>query len=153
MNIEEILDMMDDLIDRAWNLPLTGGRSVVDVEKVREMIDDIRLNLPSEIKQAKNIVADRNDILAVARREAETLVRKAEERARVLVSQEEILREAQAKSAEMLSQAQQRSREMKQAAQEFSDRVLREAEEVMIKSVTEIKSTRQALRSAGKPQL
>ena len=174
MNIEEILDMMDDLIDRAWNLPLTGGRSVVDVDKVRELIDDIRLNLPSEIKQAKNIVADRNDILTVAKREAETLVRKAEERAKVLVSQEEIYREAQAKAAEILgqakakatemlsqaktkadeslSQAQQHSREMRQAAQEFSDRVLRESEEVMMKSLSDIKTTRQALRNAAKNQ-
>ena len=53
MTIDEILDMMDDMLDRAWNLPLTGGRSVLDAEKLREMIDDIRLNLPGELKQAK----------------------------------------------------------------------------------------------------
>ena len=53
MNIEEILDMLDELLDRAWNLPLSGGRCVIDAEKVREMVDDIRLNLPDEIKQAK----------------------------------------------------------------------------------------------------
>ena len=50
MNIDEILDMLDELLDRAWNLPLSGGRCVIDAEKVREMVDDIRLNLPDEIK-------------------------------------------------------------------------------------------------------
>ena len=61
MNIDEILDMLDELLDRAWNLPLSGGRCVIDAEKVREMVDDIRLNLPDEIKQAKAIVKDRSD--------------------------------------------------------------------------------------------
>ena len=44
MSIEEILDQLDELIDRAWSLPLTGGRCVVDADKVRELLDDVRLN-------------------------------------------------------------------------------------------------------------
>lgn len=75
MNIEEILDMLDELLDRAWNLPLSGGRCVIDAEKVREMVDDIRLNLPDEIKQAKAIVKDRTEILSSAKSEAEAIVR------------------------------------------------------------------------------
>ena len=71
MNIDDILDAMDEMLDRAWNLPLTGGRCVVDAEKVRDLIDDIRLNMPAEIKQAKQIVADRADIISVAKKEAE----------------------------------------------------------------------------------
>ena len=79
MNIDDILDQMDEMLDKAWNLPLTGGRCVVDAEKVRDLIDDIRLNLPTEIKQAKQIVADRTDIISVAKAEAESIVRKAED--------------------------------------------------------------------------
>ena len=150
MNIDEILDMMDDMLDRAWNLPLTGGRCVLDTEKLREMIDDIRLNLPGEIKQAKNIVADRSEILSTAKKEAENIVRKAEDRARALVAQEEVVKEAQTRATEMLSLAQTKSREIRHAAQEFSDNVLRETEETLMKSLTNVKSTRQALRTAGK---
>lgn len=150
MNIDEILDMMDDMLDRAWNLPLTGGRSVMDSDKLREMIDDIRLNLPGEIKQAKSIVADRAEILASAKREAESIVRKAEERARALVSQEEIVKESQARATEIMSMAQGKAREMKQASHDFSDNMLRQTEEALVKSLSEVKVTRQALRSAGK---
>ena len=99
MNIEEILDMLDELLDRAWNLPLSGGRCVIDAEKVREMVDDIRLNLPDEIKQAKAIVKDRTEILSSAKSEAEAIVRKAEERARVMIAQDEVMKQAQAKAA------------------------------------------------------
>lgn len=64
MNVEEILDMLDEMLDRAWNLPMTGGRCVLDAEKVRDMIDDIRANMPAEVEHAKKIVADRAEIVA-----------------------------------------------------------------------------------------
>ena len=68
MNIDEILDVIDELLDRAWSLPLSGGRCVVDADKVRDLIDDIRLNIPGEIKQAKAIVSDRAEIIDGSRR-------------------------------------------------------------------------------------
>jgi len=150
MNIEEILDMMDDTLDKAWSLPMTGGRCVVDVEQMREMMDEIRINLPGEIKQAKNIVADRNEILRAAKAEAEQLVRRAEDRARVLVSQEAVLKEAQAKANELLSQTQSRTKEMKLAAQEFSDSKLRETEESLSRALADLRETRQKLKGAGR---
>lgn len=153
MNIEEILDMMDDTLDKAWSLPMSGGRCVVDVEQIREMLDEIRINLPGEIKQAKNIVADRNEILRGAKAEAEQLVRRAEERARVLVSHEAVLKEAQAKANELLSQTQSRTREMKLAAQEFSDSRLRESEESLSRALADLRETRQKLKASGRNQL
>lgn len=148
MNIEEILDVMDEILDRSWSLPLSGGRCVVDADKIRDLVDEIRLNLPAEVKQAKGIVADRSDILSDAKKEAEQTIRKAEERARSLIAQEEITKAAQAKASEMISRAQMKSREIRQAAQEFSDSCLQRTEEVMMKSLTEVKATRQAFRNA-----
>ena len=119
MNIDEILDVIDELLDRAWSLPLSGGRCVVDADKVRDLIDDIRLNIPGEIKQAKAIVSDRAEIIDGAKKEAEQIVRKAEDRARALIAQQEVTKAAQAKASELLSQAQIKAREIRQAAQEF----------------------------------
>ena len=150
MNIEEVLDIMDELLDKSWGLPLSGGKCVVDVDKMRDLIDDIRINLPTEIKQAKAIVADRNEILDVARREAEGVIRKAEERAKALIAQEEIIRLSQGKATEILTQTQMQSREIRQAAQAFSDDILRTTEEAMTKSLADIRATRQALRSSAK---
>ena len=152
MNIEEILDILDDLIDRSWNLPLTGGRCVVDAEKVRELIDDVRLNLPTELRQAKAIVADRSEIITVAKREAETIVRKSEERARALIAQEEIVKQSQEKAQEILTNAQLKAREMRQAAQDFSDNMLRQTEESLARCLGDVKTTRTAIRSPQKPQ-
>ena len=71
MNIDELLDVMDETLEEAVNLPFTGGKRMVDVEKVRDIIDDIRLNMPAEIRQAKAIVQDRADIVESAKKEAE----------------------------------------------------------------------------------
>ncbi len=107
MSIEEILDQLDELIDRSWSLPLTGGRCVVDADKVRELLDDVRLNMPTEIRQAQSIVADRTEIINNAKKEAETIIARAEKRAAALVDQEEIVRQSKNKAAEIAQQAQQ----------------------------------------------
>ncbi len=150
MNIEEILDMLDDVMDRSWSLPLTNGRTIVDDEKVRDLLNDIRLNLPAEMKQAKAIVADRAEILANARREAESVVRKAEDRARTMIAQETIVKQAQQKANEILAQANQKSKELRTASQEYSDDLLKQTEETMTKLLADVRSTRQMIRNPGK---
>lgn len=150
MNIDEVLDVLDELLDKSWSLPLSGGRCVVDADKVRDLIDDIRINLPTEIKQAQAIVHDRNEILDVARREGESIIRKAEERAKALIAQEEIIKLSQNKANEILTQTQLQSREIRTAAQNFSDDMLRTSEETLAKCLGELRATRQALRQSAK---
>lgn len=149
MNIEEILETIDDMLEHAWSLPLTGGRCVVDAMKVRDLIEEIRLNLPAEIKMAREIVSDRNEILNEAKREGEAMVRKAEERARALIAQETIVRQAQERAQEVTSQAQIKARELRSASHSYSDKMLGDAEEALTEALKSVKTTRSALRSAG----
>ena len=146
MSIEEILDQLDELIDRAWSLPLTGGRCVVDADKVRELLDDVRLNMPTEIRQAQSIVADRTEIVNTAKKEAEAIIARAEKRAAALVEEEEMVRQSRSKAAEIAQQAQQQSREMRQSAKEFVDNILKNTEESLAASMNEVKNTRAAFR-------
>ena len=81
MNAIEILDLMDEMLDKAWNMPMSNGKCVINADRMRELIDDIKRNLPQEIKQARLIVQDRTDILSDARKEADQLVKAAEESA------------------------------------------------------------------------
>ncbi len=67
MNIDELLDLMDETLEEAFNVPFSNGKRVVDIDKLRDIIDDIRLNMPTEIRQAKAIVNDRADIVSNAR--------------------------------------------------------------------------------------
>lgn len=151
MTIEELLEKIDDMIDNAWSLPLSRGKCAIEADALRDILDDIRGNMPSEIRQAKAIVADRADIIATAKREAENIVRVAEERARAMVSHEEIVAQAQQKANDLLSQSQLKAREMRKGANDFAEDVLRRTEETMMKRLNEIRQARQALRNPTVP--
>ena len=94
VSVEELLEELSEIVEKAWNFPLGRGRAMLDVEEVREILGEIREAMPQEIRQAKAIVADRKQIIDDAKREAETIVRVAEERARAMVNQDEIVRQA-----------------------------------------------------------
>ncbi|MCI6640516.1 MAG: ATPase [Pygmaiobacter massiliensis] len=150
MNIDELLDLLDETLEEAPSLPLTGGKKMVDVDKVRDIIDDVRLAMPGEIKQAKAIVNDRKEIVDNARREAEGIIKKAEDRARALVDQEEIVKVAQQRAAEMLASTQQQAREMRTTVTEYCENMLKQTEEALAKSAAEVKTVRQTLRQNAK---
>lgn len=142
--IEELLEQFDGVLDSGIKVP--GKRTIVDVEAIRAIIDDIRLNMPAEIKQARGIVADRADIITNARREADGIIRSAEERAKAMVAQEEITKLAQEKAAEILASAQTKSREMRRAAQDFVDELMHRADEGLTANLAEVRRTRAALK-------
>lgn len=144
MKLDELLEQFDEVLDSGIKIP--GRKTVVDIERLRAVVDDIRLNFPAEIKQAKGIVADRADIIATAKREADGIIRGAEEKAKAMVAEEEIVKMAQAKAAEIIANAQNKSREMRKAAQDFVDDIMRRADEGLTANIGEVRKTRAALR-------
>lgn len=153
MKVDELLEQIDDMVDKAVSVPLSGGKCLIPADQLREIVDDIRANLPSELRQAQAIVSDRGDIVTTAKREAEDIIRNAEERARALISKEEITIAAQQKANEILVAAQQRSRDMRKGANDFADDVLRSTEELLTKRVSELRQARQMLRNPlSKPE-
>lgn len=144
MTLDELLEQFDEVLDSGIKIP--GKKTVVDIEKLRAVVDDIRLNIPSEIKQARGIVADRADIITTAKREADGIIRNAEEKAKAMVAQEEIVKMAQEKAAEIIANAQGKSKEMRRAAQDFVDDIMRRADEGLTANLAEIRKTRAALK-------
>lgn len=116
MSIDEILDDMDELLDKAGTVPFAAHKSIIEGERMRELIGDIRLNLPQEIKHAKMVAFDRDRIIKEAEAKAEQIVRQAEERAKTLVSQEAIVREAKNRAVEAVTQARQECDTLRQNA-------------------------------------
>lgn len=149
MNIDDLLDLMDETLEDAFTVPLTGKR-MVDAEKLRDIIDDIRLNMPTEIRQAKAIVQDRAEIVEGARTEADAIIKKSEERARVIVSEQEIVRLSQKRAGEIMAASQQQAKEMRQTVSNYCENILRQTEEQLVKSCTEVKGVRASLRKREK---
>ena len=147
MNVEELIDELYEMVEKAWNLPLSRGRAVLDGEEVKQILDDIRENLPQELLKAKAIVADRNQIISTAKMEAETKIRVAEERARAMVNQDEIVKQAQQKANDLLTQTQIKTREMRKAANEYVDDLMRRTDEALAANLAELRKTRQNIKA------
>lgn len=150
MAIDKYLDRIDDLLEEAWNLPLMGNKRMLDVQKIRDLLDEIRRDLPDEIKGAKAIVSDREEIINDAKAEAKDIIKRAENRAKQLLSDEEIVKTAKAKATEMLGETQARTKEMERAAIDFSENSLKKSEDALLIALNEVKSTRMALRTRSK---
>lgn len=146
-NVEDILQQIDDLLDSAWAMPLSGGKGVVDVEQIRKLLDRLRGNIPAEVRQARAIVKDRADIISTAKQEAESIIRNAEDRRNQILSHEEVVTQAQEKANEIQAQTHKRAREMRKSAQEFTDDLLRRTEETLAMQMSQVRQARQALRS------
>ena len=71
MSIEEILDDMEQLLEKAGSVPFAQHKAIIDGERLAELINDIRLNLPQEIKHAKMVAFDRDRIIKEAEAKAE----------------------------------------------------------------------------------
>ncbi len=149
MNIDDLLDMMDETLEEAFTVPLSGKR-MVDAEKMRDIIDDIRLNMPTEIRQAKAIVQDRAEIVEGARKEADGIIRKAEERAKVIVSEQQIVKASEQRANDIMRKATQGAKEMRSSVNHYCENILHQAEEQLVKSMNEVKSVRASIRHRDK---
>ena len=140
MNVNELLDTIEDTLEESTSMPLSGGKRLVDVEKVRDYLDDIRANLPGELRQAQQIVNDRAQIVDTANAQAQAIVKKAEERARILVSDAEIVKAAQQRAAEITAAAQSESRTLRQTVTDYCDNMLKTTEEAMMENAAQVKN-------------
>ena len=162
MKVEEILELMDGLLDKSSSVPFSN-KKMIDCEQMREHIDSIRLNMPGEIKRAKDMTRDKNNIISEANKQSEEIIRKAEERAKVLVSEQEIIKQAaeiakeQLKRAkeqadEIVAQAVAKDKDIRNALAANLDKVLSDAETVLNKSLSDVMSTKAAVLKIGSPK-
>ena len=150
MRVEDLINELEDMMNDAKVLPLTGGKAVVDTEAVLDILDDIQDALPGEVRQAKSIVADRSQILAEAKKEAEENIRAGEEKKKQLVAEDEITKQAQAQAADILSDAKKKSSEMKKAANGYVTDLMKRADETLTDLTNEIRKTRQDIQAQKK---
>ncbi len=128
MSIDEILDDMDELLDKSAGVPFASHKAIIDGERLRELINDVRLNVPQEIKHAKMVEYDRDRIIREAEAKAEQIVRQAEERAKVIVSEEAILREAKKRAYDVMTKTKTETDAIKHAADTYVNKRFKEAE-------------------------
>ena len=141
-HIEDIITALYDLVQDARAVPLAADKCILERDKVLDMLDEIIAQLPSELKQSRTIVESRNELIGQARREAENIVRQAQQKANELVEQEAIYQEAKRQCADMVANAQKRIADLRKASNDYMDDALRRTEEAIAQSLGQVKDTR-----------
>lgn len=151
-NIENIISALYDLVQDARGLPLGADKCIVERNKVLDMLDEIIAQLPVELKQARTIVESRNELIGQARREAETIIRQAQEQAEQMVSEEAIYQEAKRQCQDMVAQTQVRMAELRKISTDFMDDAMRRTEEAIAISLEDIRETRTKFKALVESQ-
>lgn len=123
MEIFTLLETLEDIMERSRNVPFTE-KGIVDKEEILEIIKEIRLKLPDELKQAKWIKEERGRILEEAQKEADGIVKEAENRIIAMIDEHEITKKAYEQKAEIIETANEMSREINKGTKEYADSIL-----------------------------
>ena len=140
--IEELLNIMEHLLSRGWKVPLSGGKAVIYASEGLELIEEIRTNLPDEVRKAEDITHREELIIDNAKKTAELIVQKAEEKACLMLNETEILKKSQAKAQDIISESTINAREIKESTYKFLDDLLNKAENGLQGCLNDIKSTK-----------
>src|SRR2546423_4129352 len=146
MDIVGRLQQLENMVREARSMPLSTS-AIVPRDEMLEVIDAARGDLPEEIKQARWVVKDREELLDKARRDAEALVERGRAERDRLVSEQEVVRAAKEESERVLADADQRSREMRLEADDYVDHKLAQFEIALEKTAAALeRSIAQAQR-------
>ena len=118
---------LEDILEKSKSIPFTE-KAIIDKEEILEIIQEIRLKLPDELKQAKWIKEERGRILQEAEKEADDIVREAENRIISMIDEHEITRKAYDQKAEIIETANEMSREITKGTKDYADGILENLE-------------------------
>lgn len=151
-NIEDIISALYDMVQDARALPLGADKCILERDKVLDMLDEIIAQLPVELKQSRTIVESRNELIGQARREAEGLIRQAQDKAEKMISEEAIYQEAKRQCQEMVLQTQAKMAELRKASNDYMDDALRRTEEAIAMSLEDVRDTRTKFKALVEAQ-
>jgi len=145
MEILSILETMEDLVEKSVTVPFSG-KCMLDKEEMLEIIKEIRLKIPDDIKQAKWVKEERQKILLEAQQEASNILKDAESRIASMVDEHEITKKAYEQANEIISSAQKNAKEIRMGTREYADGVLVKVEEILKEAYEVINTNRQELK-------
>lgn len=147
--VEELVNSLYEMVQDAGSVPFTD-KCMLERDRVLDMLDELRVSLPADLKMAQDIVEKRNELIAAGKRESEALRKQAEDTARALVSETEVVKAAKAKAKEILGNAEIQARELRRVANEYCEDTLKRTEESVALGLEEVRKARQRFKSLAK---
>lgn len=152
-DLNRLIDMLYERVEDAKSPALKPNMCTVDRDEILDLLDELRAQLPVEIKRAQELLAAREKFVEEAKRDVDRMMRQAELDAKTKVSDSEVLYAAKEKSRQIVARAEERSRQLYQVANEYAEDALARTEEAVQLALDELQQSRVRFRSASAAKL
>ncbi len=148
MDVLKLIDEVEDIVEGGSSLPFSS-RVMIDKDELLDIIKEIRINLPDEIKQAAWIKEERQRILDDAQSDADTLLSDAENKLEEMLEEEGISKMANQRAEEIINRAQINAKEIRLGAMEYADSLLLDTQESLKEVIGLLNDNRKELRGGN----
>lgn len=145
MEILKMIDLLEDKVEQSKSIPLLN-RALVDREDLLAAIEEIRLNIPEDMKQARLIKDERKRIIAEAQAEADEIINNAKAKTEKMVDEHEITKKAYEQANQIIAAAQKNSRELRMGARQYVDSLFADTDAKLTKAQSIIRKARADVR-------
>ncbi len=139
-----IVDFLEETIDDAKAIPFVH-KAIYDKSELLEIVEQIRLRYPEELKQAQYVIENRQKILDEAQHEADEIIRKTADKVNLMLNEHEITRKANEKAAEIMENAQNESRNMRLATKEYVAKTLNDLENTISTALQKVRDDKRTV--------
>ena len=144
MDIQFLVERLEALVVNARKLPMTS-QVILEQAAVLDVIDQMRVAIPEEVRQARRVNAESDQLLAKARDEAEQIIGAAQEQAALLLQDQSVLREAETQAEALRDRAQSKADETMRGADQYASDVLVRLESDLVKTLSIVKKSLEVL--------
>lgn len=152
-DVQYLIDMLYEMIDGAKGVLMSPDKCIIVREDALDLLDELKGQLPAELKKAQDLIRARDEFVDNAKKEAEKIRRQADLDAKTIVGESEITRVARDKANEIIRRAEDRSKSMINVTNEYTDDALRRAEEAVQMALDELHESRMRFRAVSAEQV
>lgn len=145
MDINSLIDSLEDAVASAKHIPMTG-QIVLPEQRVFDIVDEMRANLPDELKQARWIVKEKQEILSEAEKESQRIIKEAQDKATQIASEQEVVKLAEQQANQIIDDSRQKEKEIRLGAEDYADETLANLEVNLGKLLTTVQRSRDRLQ-------
>ncbi len=140
-----LIDKLEDTVTTAKHIPMTGS-VVLTEQNLFDLVDEMRQRLPEELKHARWVVKERQEIVKEAEKEADRLIDESKEKAEQLIADSEIVKQSESRANEIIAAAKAKEREVRLQAEDYADEMLANLEVNLGKLLTAVQRGRDRLQ-------
>lgn len=144
VDIQFLVERLEALVVNGQKLPMTS-KVMLEQAAILDLIDQMRVAIPEEVKQARRIVQESDRVVQKAREEGEQIIGAAQEQAAILLQDQSILRDAENRADDIEKQAQTKADETMRGADQYASDVLIRLESDLVKTLSIVKKSLEVL--------